>query len=213
MGFIYSPIKLIELFKTRDFFTKDHTACKTAEWYLSKEGEAVYNNLKTPTEKTKYFYDYLMVCPKTSHTHGIVIRTAYIMAHYVAGSSLAFAGYPDILDPNKNPLIDAWLDTEEDDSDLIMDLDLIVERGLSMLAKLNNENDIKKYLTPENKPYTLLMQLNSDGSMSDKYKLERAIIGAFCTEYTAPYMPPYTYDIFHLTDDLASSENVTEEND
>lgn len=193
MGMFYLPMTLIGLIKSSASITKELKEY-SADWYFSKEGEMAYKNAKTPAQKTMYFFDYLTAVAKTKDNRDILYRTAYIMANSMDASSLEFGGYPNILDANKNPLVN-YIKT----STLVSKERPV--HGLMMLSALNHDSDAKKYLNTEHKPYTRITYCESDGSVSDKYKIERDIIGAFCVDFSGQYMPPYMYEIVESSSD------------
>lgn len=193
MGFIYSPMKLIGLFKERDSIVKELKK-NNSNWYFTNEGEDAYNAAKTPAQKTVYFFNYLTSITEHKDKREVLYKIAYIMANSMDSSSLEFAGYPNILDPEKNPLVNYVKTTGLVASDQ-------VAYGLMLLAALNNEKDARLFLYAKHKPYNRITYLESDGSASDKYKIERDIIGAFCTGFSGKFMPPYTYEITEPTAD------------
>ena len=199
MGFFHSPMKLIRLIKDSGSIAKELKE-KDADWYFSKEGEKAYKNAKTPAQKTMYFFDYLMAVSKSKDNRDILYRVAYIMANSMDSSSLEFGGYPNILDSTKNPLVN-YIETTTFISSIGK-----TYYGLELLAALNHETNSKKFHYTKHKPYTRLTYCEADGSMTDKYKIERDIIGAFCIDfsnnkYEEKYMPPYMYEIVESSND------------
>lgn len=75
----------------------------SSEWFFSEDGKKAYDEAKTLSQKTMFFFDYLSALDRSSKE--IETMLAYILASAVDGSSLEFAKYPDILNPEKNPLI------------------------------------------------------------------------------------------------------------
>ena len=75
----------------------------SSEWFFSEDGKKAYDEAKTLLQKTMFFFDYLSALDRSSKE--IETMLAYILASAVDGSSLEFAKYPDILNPEKNPLI------------------------------------------------------------------------------------------------------------
>ena len=143
-----------------------------------------------------YFFDYLVTVAKSNKNREILYRTAYIMANSMDSSSLEFAGYPNILDSTKNPLV---YFIKNNSSKIKYNTDKTAV-GLMLLAALNHEEDATKYVQAKYKPYTRLTYCEVKGSMTDKYKIERDIIGAFCAEYSKRFMPPYIYEIVESSD-------------
>ena len=221
MGFFYSPMKLIELIKNKGSIIEDKEK-HDVDWYFSKDGKKAYDDAKTPAQKTMYFFEYLFEeVIDSPHKVDAAYRLAYVLANSVASSSLEFAGYPDILDVTKNPLINCihttklsrkeivkegiglmlGLDREASvlskDTSKYVDLDDSVYIRLTycvlLLAALNNENEVEKYLDSSTRDtlYNCLSQCGVDGSFTDKYRIERDIIGAFCSDIDIKYVPPY----------------------
>ncbi len=194
MGFFYSPMKLIELIINSSAIEKNLRE-HDANWYFSKEGENAYKNAQTPAQKTMYFFDYLIAISKSKNNRDLLYRTAYVMANSMDNSSLEFARYPNILDATKNPLIHYAQNTTLTSKDK-------TAYGLLLLAALNhNEFAAEKFLQAKYKPYTRITYCEEDGSVTDKYKIERDIIGAFCIDYSDQYMPPYMYEIVESSND------------
>ncbi len=194
MGIFYSPMKLIDLIKNSGSITKELKE-HSGDWYFSKEGKKTYNEAKTPAKKTMFFFDYLTAVAKSKDKREVLYRIAYIMANSMDDSSLDFAGYPNILDAEKNPLV-KYVKTRQ----LIGDNNTAF--GLLLLAAFQGENDAQKLANAKHKPYNRLTYCAADGKMSDEYKIERNIIGAFCTDFSESYiMPPYLYEIVESADD------------
>ena len=205
MGGFYSPMKLIELIKNRAMFSQE-LEVRDEKWYFSKAGAAAYKNAITPAQKTMYFFNYLLTVAKSkpkddkndysawyekerSKDHkDIIFRTAYIMANSIDSSSLEFGEYPNILDSTKNPLVDYIKNYE-------LGSNSRTTHGIMMLAKFHNEPKATKYIHAKYEPYNFLSYCSADGGVSDKYKLERDIIGVFCVDSSNKIFPPYVYDI------------------
>ena len=223
MGVFYSPMRLIELIKNKGSITEINKK-HGADWYFTKEGEKAYTDAKTPAQKTMYFFDYLQaVVESTDIVEEIVYSVAYVMANSVDSSSLDFAGYPNILDTDKNPLIKCLKTPKfsmeqavekgiklmlalDDEAGVVLDYALELEYKylddsfflclsycVLLLSALNNEDDVDKYFDSSTRSalYGLLSQCSSDGNFTDKYKVERDIIGAFCSNIDRQYMIPY----------------------
>lgn len=180
MGFFYSTIKLNELIKDSGSIAKELKGNDT-NWYFSKEGEKAYTDATTLSQKTMYFYNYLTTLSKSKKNRDILLRCAYVMANSMDSSSLEFAGYPNILDPSKNPLVNCVKNTRLESKERTV-------YGVILLAALNHETDAKKHLNTEDKPYTRLTYCETDSGMTDKNKIEKDIIDAFCVDFSERYM-------------------------
>ncbi len=169
------------------------------DWYFSNEGKKAYNEAKSPAAKVLYFYNYLtavkatklmsstyarlgysLAC-KNSHESAF-IKVAYVMMNSMDKSSFEFAGYPNILSPEKNPIV-KYLSTSE-----------CKEIDADTLLKLirNDSCDIS---------FENLTQFNQDRTVSDMYKIERDIIVAFSSkdERNSCYsQKSFIYPYYHL---------------
>lgn len=198
MGFFYSPMKLMELFKEKETVAVQLKE-NGADWFFSPEGEKAYQDARTPAQKTMYFFQYLLTVCKQDN-RDVLYKIAYIMANSMDQSSLAFAGYPDILNANKNPLV--WYVKTND-----LDLNELPSYGVMLLAALHDEEDARKFLVEKQKPYSNITYCDADGTVSDMYRIERDIIGVFCADFPGPYMPPYRYDIIDSSEGDEDEEN------
>ncbi len=176
--------KTVELVKKRSEIGKKLQE-KDSGWFLSSEGEEALRNSKAPSQKTKYFFDYLSVISKNGD-RDTLYRIAYIIANSILGSSLEFGKYPQILSPDKNPFVKYAMTVTQNSN--------LVASGVMLLSLLHGE-DASKYIHAEERPYTLLSYCDENSTKSEIYKIEREIIGAFCNEFSGNYIPPYMYDI------------------
>ncbi len=184
MGFFRSPMTLIGLSMQRKKIVAELEG-HAPEWYFTQEGEQAYNNAKTKADKVLYFFDYLNAVAGSRGNRDTLYRAAYVMANSMDSSSLDFSGYPNILKTDKNPLVrTAALKPCEP-----------AVFGLMSLSILHGSDNASDYLEAKACPYKFLTYSADDGSMSDLYKIERDIIGAFCLEEDGGYVPPYMYDI------------------
>lgn len=181
MGIFYSPMRLIGLIKDSGSIAKELEKYNP-DWYFSKSGEKAYHNAKTPAQKTAYFFNYLASIADSSNNREVIYKIAYVMMNSMDKSSMEFAGYPNILDASKNPLVKC-VKTKSFSSNQSAN-------GMILLAELMGE-DSKELVDPAKSPYSRLTYQDTD-----MYRIERDIIGAFCTEFSNTYvMPPYFYDI------------------
>ena len=205
MGIFFSPKVLINLLKNKDSIANELNSYYT-EWYFTKEGENAYKNAKNQAQKTAYFFNYLSTLDNSRGNRDVLYRTAYVMASSMDNSSLNFAGYPNILNPDKNPLVNYIKNFDLGSKEMHF-------HGIIMLSELHNENDAKKYVFPKNKPYERLTYRDDDGNMDDMYKIERDIIGAFCIDCSEQYMPPFVYNIVLSQNDGNASDDDELEDD
>lgn len=104
MGFLQSPMALIRILKDKDAVDSSSLQ-QTAQWFMSGEGRAAYTAANTLLKKTEYFFDYLQTVAKSKENRSFLYKLAFVMADAMDKSSLEFAGYPNILDASKNPLV------------------------------------------------------------------------------------------------------------
>ena len=86
-------------------------------WYFSSEGKEAYDSLSNACEKTKFFLNYLCIVQQQSksvseahrksdedlHLYWLLYKIAFVMSSSMVESQLEFGGYPNVLDPQKNP--------------------------------------------------------------------------------------------------------------
>lgn len=197
MNLLKSPIKAIELIKKRNTIAQE-LKWRGIDWYFSKEGEEAYYNAKTPAQKTMYFFNYLKMVSRNRISSELLYKTAYIMTISMDSSSLDFAGYPNILDPSKNPVVELAKSFSNGDYNFSL---TDVAYGLKMLAVFKGEDDSSKFTNSNCKPYDLLTYCDLDANFSDNYIIERNIIGAFCLDFSENCIPPYLYEIIDYPDD------------
>ena len=111
------------------------------------------------------------------------------MANSMDQSNLPFAGYPNILDKDKNPFIglveDGFVSPKNNKN---------FETAV-LLAALDGENDIEGYFSPLQKAY-LKLTYSTDGTYSDMQKIERTIIwSGKCDEKDKLQNIPFRYEI------------------
>ena len=90
------------------------------KWYFSEEGKKAYDAANSVAKKTKYFYDYLWaIRPREKldtfkkrdknednpEAKEFFFKLAFVMANSMDKSSLKFAGHPNILEADKNPIV------------------------------------------------------------------------------------------------------------
>ena len=163
--------KIIQLFQNKnDFSNHFDEATHEETWYFSSEGKQVYDGLSSLSDKTHFFYNYLRVIEGKSNfdsASSLLFRIAYIMANSMVDSNLGFAGYPNILDENKNPFI--FYATHAPRRDWGEDRDDDI--SLDVLDTLHEEFDAEK----------VLCFCDENEQPSDLYKIERDIILMFTT--------------------------------
>lgn len=75
-------------------------------WYLSDEGVKQYEGLSSLEERTLFLYRYLRTIANDSFEQdNALMRVAFLLADGVAGSYAPYKAYPDLLLPEKNPLV------------------------------------------------------------------------------------------------------------
>jgi len=219
MKFFLGPKKLWELYQNKDAIAEKMKIGKDTAWYLSEEGKEAYENANTGGKKVKYFFDYLCTLDTVKNSFGdrsligaangglekisewtkakdgrfaVLYKIAHIMANSMDKSSLPFGGYPNILQADKNPLIHSIQKTGFETFVKISES----TKALVLLAALyQGKEPQKKYHV--NESYKVLTPCGDNGEFTDKYKVERDILGAF---YDGNEQAPYTYDISKVGD-------------
>lgn len=75
-------------------------------WYLSAEGVKQYEGLSSLEERTLFLYRYLRTIANNSfEKDNALMRVAFLLADGVAGSYAPYKAYPDLIAPEKNPLV------------------------------------------------------------------------------------------------------------
>ena len=190
MSSLTSPLKLIEIIKDKAGI-QDYLIPRTREWFFSETGHQAYNRAHTVPDKTVYFYNYLCCISPHKKNLDFLERIAFIMANSMDQSNLPFAGYPNILDKDKNPFIglveDGFVSPKNNKN---------FETAV-LLAALDGENDIEGYFSPLQKAY-LKLTYSTDGTYSDMQKIERNIIwSGKCDEKDKLQNLPFRYEITH----------------
>ena len=178
---------------------------RPTEWYLSAQGKAAYREAQDPMQKLLYFYAYLRaVCYKrirragsygweektrSESTNEFLYKIAFIMAKVGQGSSLPYANYPDILDPEKNPLVRFCENS-------------FLEERLMLYTLCGVECDEEEKFTFKERAFQHLTYC--DGECTDQYKLERYFIWALMSK--KPLEAVYCYDIINSPQALDSDE-------
>lgn len=168
---------------------------RTAKWYLSADGEKAYGEADSDPKKLIFFYTYLRAIIRDKkeifNKKGMdeLYKIAFILTKAVAGTSLPFANYPDILQARKNPLV-RYID------------DNLTFKTLMAILCDEDAGDQGQTYEAEDRAYLNLTYC--EGECTDIYKLERYLIWAFCSE---PFAGPYSHDIIQSK---ASSEDTEE---
>ena len=166
-------------------------------WYFSDEGRASFAAAKTLSQKTRYFFDFVMAItlkghysafysafPTASEMEGykkVSFAIALVMAKSIEMPSKPFGDYPEIIDVN-SPL----LKISTSDGSLAKDPQLLCAHILGALHKKR----ANKFLEPN--AYRLLTYCKDGEELSDLYKLEREIIGICCPK-NSPFFPYDNY--------------------
>lgn len=197
-------IKLIEIIRDKKG-VQDYLIPRTREWLFSEAGRQAYNKANTVPDKTIYFYNYLCCISPHKKNLDFLERIAFIMANSMDQSNLPFAGYPNILDKDKNPfigLVENGFVSPENNKDF---------ETAVLLATLDGENDIEGYFSSAQKTY-LKLTYSTDGAYSDIQKIERNIIwSGKCDESNKLHNPPFNYDI--VREIILSAMNEKEDNE
>ena len=180
MGLFYSPKTLLEILKISDNDLKNEEIY-SSKWYLSKEGEKAYENAKTPAQKTLFFFNYLSRLYEEGtyfskemdsykrKTYDLINKVAFVLANFVADTSLPFSKYPDILDPKTNCFSNIYT------------INLSARNGnnygIEILTELTKQK--KSDLYDANKRPFKHLEFSEEDKLSDMYKLQRAVIGIF----------------------------------
>ncbi len=178
------------------------------KWYFSDEGKNAYEAADTPAKKTKFFFDYLMAkkdkTVNAKESTDIFFKTALVMASAIDKSSLEYGSYPDILDENKNPILnDVIIMNKKMIDALAEDPHLLSSYLLSSL----HGKELTVY--SQNNAYKNLSFCKDGEEFSDLYKLERAIIGICCSN-SATIVP---YDSYNLSFESDEDEEDIEESE
>lgn len=204
MGFFISPKTVLRMVKNRSEICK-YAKKKDKNWYFSEDGKAEYNEKETVADKCVFFYDYLCAAAngdvRLLSKNDLFFRTAYIMAHSMVGSSLAFGGYPNVIDPEINPIVKKVISDKGYSGNDVPD----------MLSALHG-TDVQKYSAP--RAHEALSFCKAGEPLTDLYKVERDIIAVF-SQSTVGFgyssknslyfkQAPYSYDII-----VANTEEVS----
>ncbi len=168
-----SPAKVLKVFKVfinLNAITADSKIAGSHpnKWFFSKEGEKAYHNARTLARKFDYFYDYLRSIEEVldvDNKEKMLACIAFTMAHSMDSSSLEFAGYPNILDPEKNPVIKS-----------------LKEEGMPFLAVILPallQVDRKELYSSMSSPYQFLVEDGEDPVTLDMYKIQRDLIFSY----------------------------------
>ena len=196
----YSPVAQIKLLINAGAIAKKMKRYDS-KWFLSKHGAKEYENLNSPAERINFYFDYLNSISNNQNIKDSLYKLAFLMATYVEKTNFEFSKYPQILDPKINPLISCVENFGSNQA----------ANALRLLASLKNI-DPKLLSNFKKKPYTYLTFC--DNELNDSYKLERAIIGLYCTDFSDNYvMPPYLYSILSedIEDEDIDDEDVDDE--
>lgn len=201
MGFFHSPMTLIRILTNKNEINSNNPR-HDISWFMSGKGRVAYNNANTLLKKTEYFFDYLQTVAKSKENLSFLYKLAFVMADTMDKSLLEFAGYPNILDASKNPLV-AFVAAEPIPGDDKY-RNIYIARLLCALHKEKHPND---YYYSSRKPYERLTPRNADGSFSDMYKIERDIIWTFNAGNTDKFSAgPFSYSIVEDKEDADDIE-------
>lgn len=190
MGLFISPKKLIELLKNKDNLSLQFR--QSPEWFLSETGQTEYRKCETKADRILFFYEYLnAIYTFPYELRDLVYRLAFVMEDSMLNSSLPFAGFPQIMDEAKNPIVAMAKEKRIDESrDCVAAL---LQRICALTGKTSASVNLYQELTEQ----------NTDGSFPDQYIIEREIIWAFgvCKQLKDG---DFSYTISDAADYLAS---------
>ncbi len=79
---------------------------KPSDWFSSQDAVAQFEKLSTLEERAVFVYSYFKaVAHKDWDKEDRLFAMAFVMADTVYSSSLTYAKYPDLIDPEKNPFV------------------------------------------------------------------------------------------------------------
>ena len=147
-----------------------------ASWYFSPEGKKAYNKLSDAREKTRFFLNYLCEIQTQSASlkdgyyeledfwlRSSLYDIALTMARSMVDSQLEFGGYPNIIDPKKNPFISYIMENGAPSTgEAYANFPLVLLRLLHGGANANDDH--------------ILTFLEENEPLTDLYKIERDII-------------------------------------
>lgn len=208
MTILSTPFKLLEIVKDKEA-VQAYLTLRTKEWFFSEAGHQAYDKASTVPDKTIFFYNYLCCISPQKKNLDFLERVAFIMANSMDLSNLPFAGYPNILDKDKNPFIglaESGFASPENNKDF---------ETAVLLAVLHGENDVEGYFSSAQKTY-LKLTYSTEGTYSDIQKIERNIIwSGECDENNKLHNPPFNYDIAReiILSAMNEEEDEEEEDD
>lgn len=166
MGLFVSPKKLIDILKNRDNLSLQ--LGQSPAWFLSEAGQTEYRKCETKADRILFFYEYLnAIYTFPYELRDLAYRLAFVMEDSMLNSSLPFAGFPQILDEAKNPIVAMAKQKRLDASrDCVAAL---LQRICALTGKTSSSVNL----------YQGLAEQNTDGSFPDQYIIEREIIWAF----------------------------------
>ena len=199
MGFFVSPATLLRLLKNRVNIA-DRLKARDKNWYFTKEGQEAYVSAEGVGAKCYHFYEYLKKLSNISGNSRALLRLAFVMAHTMVDSSLEFGGYPNVIDPQKNPLVACV------QSGTLSSMEAVDGCCAALLAALHGEQSMAPYAEPRG--HEKLSYCQDDALATDLYRIERDIITVFCSESKDTLPPPFLYDVVGAN---ASEEDNHEE--
>lgn len=224
------PKNIFQLLKNqKEIEDKFIKAYPDENWYFSSEGKKAYENLSSLGQKTRFFFDYLLLIAKTPDCQEYLYRIAFVMANSMVDSTLEFGGYPNIIDEGKNPLV-RYIKNE-----VLVYGDKYLEnycgKFLCVLHTGTDEQDAM-YIYKD-RPFDRLSYCKDNDHLTDMYKIERDIISTFSlgnksfhNEYDEDdsgdednkgvlkeklSFVPYLYSILPDSDDNESEDDVDDE--
>lgn len=201
MNIFAVPKMFCKMLRTRAESPNKFKSYPTA-WFFSSEGKQAYDCANSLPDRILYFQKYLDSLPIEHKTFSKdIYKIACIMADAMDYSGLCFAGYPNILMPEYNPLIRFLLDATSK-----LDNSYLHITAADLLCALHGGTDYTKYSSYKGESYKNLLPLSE--SSTAMYLIEREIIWAFydnpidsddiiATE-GSPYLYSYATDLYSM---------------
>lgn len=152
-------------------------------WYFSSEGIAAYEKLSSLGQKTGFFNDYLTLISRYPENRDVLCSIALVMANSMVDSDLEFGGYPNVLDEEKNPLVNYVKNSYYSNE--------LEYNCRDICRALHKGEDISQ------NPYTTFNYCKENEPLSDIYKIERDIITIFSLKKDELTFFPYLHDILY----------------
>ena len=177
-----------------------------APWYFSEAGKAAYQKADTLSKKIEHIYNYLKTKNRKTEYEDCSdeYHFACLLAYCAEKLSLPFSSYPDIIDKEKNPLIKLCPSFLSPDVNKILAAIQDIYSGIDAGKGSSSDKDnvykadvsaCEGLEYPHKFPWEDL-DFPKDGKYSEKYVLERLVIGLFANKYKIKKInfSPYSYN-------------------